>query len=348
MEGLRGFAVFLVFLVHYATLVQPWVTPQGGVAATLDALHRIGNAGVDLFFVLSGFLIYGHLIASPQPFGRYIARRVQRIYPAFLAVFSVYVVLSFLRTSDSKLPDGDVATIIYLVQNLLLLPGLLPIEPLITVAWSLSYEMVYYLVMPGAIAVLALRSRSSGWRITFFAASTLVALAVFAVAGGSVRLTMFLAGVLLYETLPRGRAPGSAAAWIALVLCLAALLVPMPGPAGQTLRTALLFTGFFVLCYSCFGQPRQTVARAFRWTPMRWLGNMSYSYYLIHGLTLKALFLALGKACPPGSTGDLGVWLIVPAFALTLAPSALLFLWVERPFSLRPKWARAPRTAAAS
>lgn len=348
MEGLRGVAVSLVFLVHYSTLVQPWLTSQGGVALTLDALHRIGNAGVDLFFVLSGNLIYGHLIAKPQPFRIYIARRAQRIYPAFLAVFSAYVVLSFLYPSAGKLPDGAIATVVYLVQNLMLLPGLLPIRPLITVAWSLSYEMFYYLVMPGVIAVFALRSRAPGWRIALFAVSTLVALVAFGMVGGPVRLTMFLAGVLVYETLPRGYAPSSSVAWIALALCLAAMLLPMPGPAGQSLRTAILFAGFFVLCRCCFGQPRQSVARTFRWTPLRWLGNMSYSYYLTHGLTLKMLFVGLGLVLPPGGTGDLGALLIVPAFALTLAPSTLLFLWVERPFSLQPRRSSRAGPAAAT
>jgi peptidoglycan/LPS O-acetylase OafA/YrhL len=55
MEGLRGFAVFLVFLVHYASLVNPWIDGNRDVLVFSNALHVIGNAGVDLFFVLSGF-----------------------------------------------------------------------------------------------------------------------------------------------------------------------------------------------------------------------------------------------------------------------------------------------------
>ena len=58
MEGLRGFAVFLVFLVHYVTLVKPWVTANPILLDFSSKLHSIGNAGVDLFFVLSGYLIY--------------------------------------------------------------------------------------------------------------------------------------------------------------------------------------------------------------------------------------------------------------------------------------------------
>src|SRR5262244_2354960 len=68
MEGLRGFAVFLVFLVHYVTLIDPWIASASSLASFARALHSIGNAGVDLFFVLSGYLIYGSLISRYQPF----------------------------------------------------------------------------------------------------------------------------------------------------------------------------------------------------------------------------------------------------------------------------------------
>ena len=57
MEGLRGFAVVLVFLTHYATLSAPWVTDGSALASVMRAGHAIGNSGVDLFFVLSGYLI---------------------------------------------------------------------------------------------------------------------------------------------------------------------------------------------------------------------------------------------------------------------------------------------------
>jgi peptidoglycan/LPS O-acetylase OafA/YrhL len=67
---------------------------------------------------------------------------------------------------------------------------------------------------------------------------------------------------------------------------------------------------------------------------------MSYSYYLIHGLSLKAIFLLLSKVYPPVQDGSLMFWMILPpVFLLTLIPSAVLFIFVEKPFSLalRPK-----------
>ena len=61
MEGLRGFAVFLVFLVHYVTLVKPWMVHGSALDLFGNLLRSIGSTGVDLFFVLSGYLIYGSL-----------------------------------------------------------------------------------------------------------------------------------------------------------------------------------------------------------------------------------------------------------------------------------------------
>ena len=60
MEGLRGIAVFLVFLVHYSSLISPWLKYDTIHIASF--IHSAGQIGVDLFFVLSGFLIYGTII----------------------------------------------------------------------------------------------------------------------------------------------------------------------------------------------------------------------------------------------------------------------------------------------
>ena len=345
MEGLRGFAVFLVFLVHYVTLVEPWVARDSATQAVATALHTMGNTGVDLFFVLSGYLIYGSLIARPQPFGRYMARRVERIYPAFLAVFGLYVVLSFMFPAESKLPAPHGAAAVYLLQNLLLLPGLFPIEPLIAVAWSLSYEMFYYLVVPLLIGMLGLRTRSRGWRCVFFAgAAVVIAMLGPVLLGSHVRLVMFIAGILLHEVRAAGReaplrwTPGSSAGLAALVLGLSCTLLPIAGAGGYALKVGILFACFLTLCLACFAGPRGWLPSAFSWTPLRWLGNMSYSYYLIHGLALKAGFTALAALSPASPRGPLFFCgLMGLMFALTLVPSALLFLLVERPLSLSPR-----------
>lgn len=338
MEGLRGFAVFLVFLVHYVTLVRPWIAHVPRLEAMSASIHALGNSGVDLFFVLSGFLIYGSLIKRPQPFIPFMRRRIQRIYPTFTAVFLIYVALSFIFKSENKIPAGAVASVVYLVQNFLLLPGIFPIEAMITVAWSLSYEIFYYIAIPFVIAVCGLRRRSSAWRAVFFMVTAFSFTAICAVYGGPVRLIMFISGILLYEAIV-GRLvpiPSTLVGSTALCTGLLVALLPLVGTLGFTIKISTLFIAFFLVCLACFANPSQWLPRVFSWMPMRWLGNMSYSYYLFHGLALKAIFLFLKAWLPAGHHPDLFFWALLPTtFVLTLLPTAALFLLVERPFSLR-------------
>jgi exopolysaccharide production protein ExoZ len=351
MEGLRGFAVFLVFFVHYTALVRPWIEASPALQALAKGLHDIGGTGVDLFFVLSGYLIYGSLIAREQPFFKFFSRRVERIYPAFAAVFLVYLALSYFFPQENKIPGPPSRGIIYLLQNYLLLPGLLPIQPMITVAWSLSYEMFYYLAIPLVIALLGLRSRRARWRIAIFLGLAWGFAVFCAFTGGPIKLIMFIAGIVLYEVMqsPLVPTPSSWESVAALGAGFLSMLVPSDGPAWLAAKEGMLFVAFFVLCLNCFRAPAEWLPQAFAWTPLRWLGNMSYSYYLVHGLALKGAFLALARALPPETVGAWIFWPLLPAmFAWTLLPSAGLFVLIERPLSLAPRRAAAvPRRAAA-
>lgn len=349
MEGLRGFAVFLVFLVHYVTLIAPWIGKESQLEGVFDAVHTMGNAGVDLFFVLSGYLIYGSVIAREQAFLPFLRRRIARIYPAFCAVFAIYLVLSYLMPAQSKIPLPVLEAWAYVLHNFLLLPGLFDIEPMITVAWSLSYEMFYYLVTPPVIMLLRLRQRSLRWRVCFFVAVGAAFAAYCALYGGPVRLMLFIAGILLHEALRDASlaAPRGALALAMLAAGLLATIMPFSGQAAYTVKVIILCWTFFIVCYTCFSHPLGALARGFSWTPLRWLGNMSYSYYLIHGLALKALFMLLLAKLPRVEHEALFFVGAMPfMFVLTLMPSAVLFLLVERPFSLAPTIRKAPRGAA--
>src|SRR5215210_1654852 len=88
MEGLRGLAVTLVFFVHYHALFKVWADPGSLTFAVSDFLGTVGLAGVDLFFVLSGYLIYGLIFKKPTRYASFIKRRIQRIYPTFLFVLA--------------------------------------------------------------------------------------------------------------------------------------------------------------------------------------------------------------------------------------------------------------------
>ena len=355
MEGLRGLAVFLVFLTHYVTLSRPWVAADGITATVAHGLHTIGNVGVDLFFVLSGYLIYGALLRRQQPFLPYLGRRIRRLYPAFIAVFVLYLVLTFLFPAESKVPPGMGPAAAWLLANFLLLPGLFPITPLITVAWSLSYEFFFYLTVPVLIGVGSLRQWASGQRVLLFCGMGVGWLVLAPHGGNALRMVMFAAGMVLYEALAASSAAAKAAkdasapsmntadnrgSWIgafALAAGLGCTLLALPGHSGAIFRTAVMAVAFGVLCYVCLGAWAEGwLGRAFSVAPVRWLGNASYSYYLIHGLALKAAFMALAWVLPPTAAPDDWLFwaLLLPFFAATLVPAAALFLWVEKRWSL--------------
>ncbi len=339
MEGLRGFAVFLVFVVHYTGMSRPWLGASAPLLYSLsEVLHTIGNVGVDLFFVLSGYLIYGSLITRYQPFWTFMSRRIQRIYPTFLTVFMVYLILTWFLPAESKFPTVLFDKVIYLIENLLLLPGLFPITPLITVAWSLSYEMAYYLILPLLIILLNMRIRSLEWRYAFLVSAAILIAVTCAFAGGPIRLIMFITGMLIFESRKQGydETHGDITGFSGLVIGLSSTLIPLAGSWGLLLKEGCLFLSFWLFCGACFRVGSALwIQKIFSWTILRWLGNMSYSYYLIHGLALKAMFLGLVKIFHKIGYSSAFFWLFFPiTFLLTLLPAAVLFLSVERPLSL--------------
>jgi peptidoglycan/LPS O-acetylase OafA/YrhL len=320
MDGLRGIAVTLVFFVHYAALAEG--TPGFG-----HALAAAGHHGVELFFVLSGYLIYRASMSPRLEFGRFLLRRVQRIYPTFLAVFAIYVGLSFALPAESKIPRDPAEAALYLAANVALLPGLFPIVPVITVAWTLSYEIAYYLACPALCLLLRLRRWPTRWRVLFW---LLVAVAAFALGhGNKLRAVLFVSGILVYEARDL-RVPGLPAALLFLLVLVGAATGLLVGPV----KFAALFVSIGLLCISAFRSG--PVAVALSWAPLRWLGEASYSYYLIHGLVLNAMATVMPMPY---------WWMLVPAFGATLAGAAVLYYVIERPLSLAPPKRAAPGVA---
>ena len=99
-------------------------------------------------------------------------------------------------------------------------------------------------------------------------------------------------------------------------------------------RVAAMLVLWPVLCAGCFAVDGR-MRRWFSWTPIRYLGNISYSYYLVHSLVLQGCFLLLERIWTPGGTAGWAYWaFLLPCFALTVVGALGLFLVVEKPFSL--------------
>jgi peptidoglycan/LPS O-acetylase OafA/YrhL len=191
----------------------------------------------------------------------------------------------------------------------------------------------------------------------------------FSVPTSRVRVLMFVAGMLIVEILHlRPAAPSKAFGAAAAVACVLALVfayvIDVHRPwvaflpelsAGQTMLPGIpnyhgpykviahsLALGAF--CYYCIASPRP-FAGVFAGNLLRGYGSMSYSYYLIHGFALKALSVCVLVVYPlNGPNVALFVLLLPVAFAATLAASILLYVAIEKPFSLTPprKFVAAP------
>lgn len=349
MEGLRGVAVGLVFLQHYCGSFINFTDLDGPSLLIADAFHRFGNYGVELFFVLSGFLIYGVLLKKRPAFFSFMQRRAVRLYPAFLAVLSIGILLDPLRPLP-KLPSDGLDAVVYLGANFAFLPGLLPIEPLSAVNWSLSYEWWFYVICTLLIGSFGLARLPRTVRITGICGvgGTLVACAAIGLPHVPVRGLCLLAGMLLTEAVAHGAgghrvSSKHALAAIALTF---ALLITISMPVW--LNTLILAGAFYLLAAVAFKE-HSTAAALLRLRPLRWLGNMSYSFYLIHGLVVAAFsrfFLTSDLSLPATTLFWVG---LLPTFGLSLVVGAALFLLVEKPFSLQDqgtKWAPARSTSS--
>jgi len=151
LDHLRALAIILVFLFHYFIL-------SGGQPAWLPDTAQFGWTGVDLFFVLSGFLISSQLFAQikkgqPISFKDFFTRRFFRIVPAYLATVALYFCFPFFREKESLPPLWKFLTF---TQNI----GLnLKDNGTFSHCWSLCVEEHFYLFLPLTLITLQIFKR---------------------------------------------------------------------------------------------------------------------------------------------------------------------------------------------
>lgn len=340
LDGLRGVAILLVFLVHWSLVWGAKLPPGSEWARAASMSFAIGNSGVDLFFLLSGYLIYDTYLKRRSSPWNFLAKRLWRIYPAYLMVFALYLALSIISPGAGKLPGTDMATAAYLVRCLLFMPGILQEQPLVGTAWSLSYEMAFYLALPVIVAAGGLRSASPGKRVAIIVSMAALLTLSACATGLHERLLMFPAGMLIRELALADRAfvRGRMFATVA-VLAMGAAVAAVIGSrahypfADPPFEIALLDTGILAVAYGVLllgcVVPGTAIRRLFEVTWLEWLGTISYSFFLVHNLPLRVIARTIIPASPAGA-----FWLISMPLALVLvvALAWLLHVAVERRF----------------
>jgi len=335
IDALRGCALLLIFFVHYTSLTAYWLPPESLSAGLTRIVAGIAHAGTDLFFTLTGYLVYGSLMSRDRPVLPYIRRRFGRIYPTFLFVMGVYLIAFMIDPADNKLPPHFWPAIAYIAANLLLLPGLFPIGPIVTPAWSLSYLALFYIAAPTMVAVLGLRHRERWQRAALFLSLAALLFLSGYFFGGHVRLAMFCAGMMLYEYRPTttregaGHLSGMLFATACVVLAILSALGVHP-----VVRYLTLFCMWPLAAAFSMMSPGLTGPLSWPW--LRYLGRITLSYIMIHGLTLRVLVYVAEHTVPAHARGIEIFWLLlVPAFLATAVTSSIVYAVVERSWDER-------------
>lgn len=342
IQALRALAVIAVFAYH----AVPEHFPGGFV-------------GVDVFFVVSGYLVGGALVAEVSSTGRlalrrFYARRVRRIVPLATVVAAVTLIAAIFTTSPLRLviwgsPPGLASVTRDGISSVLGISNLWfgvsdvgyamnsYVSPF-THYWSLGVEEQFYVVAPLAIAVAFRGGRAIG-KLALVAASIVsfdLAILGFAPAGIEAfynpvsRAWELGVGVLVAIATPSLRALATRgvlttsfvwASWLALAAC----AVWIAAPDGWPTTTAIIpVTATAVILGA------GTVRRAGRlasWRVFQWLGDRSYGIYLWHW---PVIVMAVPHSPFARSTT------IAAAAAATIALSAASYRWVERPIRRRP------------
>jgi len=305
LDGLRGIAILMVIAFHYFSFVP---------------FFSFGWAGVDLFFVLSGYLITGRLLATmdrPDYFTTFYRNRILRIFPLYFAI----LILFYLAIRLATKPSTQSLLAYYFLHwrsyflftvNWTFIKYGVPGESYLTHFWSLSIEEQFYLIWPFFIYCL----RKAKHRIGIFAVLFLVVLAarcicflyysqpdnlVFYYDNTFFRMDSLVLGALLSQ-LHRRNKPLPPELFSALFFASGAVLItyslliapPEPWrPFFETIGYSIIAIFAGCLIHLSVAYPQNFLSKLFGNKVLRFVGRISYGLYLIHFLILQVFFSRL-------------------------------------------------------
>jgi peptidoglycan/LPS O-acetylase OafA/YrhL len=332
LDGLRGIAILLV-LAHGFDVIQT----RGGPGHNLDLVLDVGWIGVQLFFVLSGFLITGILLdtrSSPHYFRTFWVRRALRIFPLYYAVLLVALVCGersiclWTYTSNFAAPLGHAQRVF---------PHF----------WSLAVEEQFYFVWPLVVwlvarrGVIALGIVLSGFAIAsriyvrhrwgqeaayMFTPCRIDALAIGAGTAALIRTDRLRRFVANRNAAGLGIIGGTIVLGGAVIGQLA-----RTGLAMQADGYTIIAIGFAVLLIAAL-PPRGVPARLLSWSPLRRIGTYSYGMYVFHAPLHILVGLPLLERLHWKQDSAFGLAYMIGATLLTVAIAALSYHVYEARF----------------
>jgi peptidoglycan/LPS O-acetylase OafA/YrhL len=349
LDGLRGVAVLLVMAYHLL-----WANSHTAnrIAFWLLKFREAGWIGVDLFFVLSGFLITGILYETLEDrnfFRNFYLRRVLRIFPLYYGVLLLVLVIVRPHTHQEKVQTF--ALLAYLQNTSLYWSAVTSLRPYTGHLWSLAVEEQFYMVWPFVIFFIRSR-RFLLWTTVFFSVVALCTRIYLVTHGADMattyHLTICRADSLLAGSwlalIVRGRARERVIGLAPFVFLLSAVACcafawHIRTLAWQTSRAINLYAySLIAVCSTslvawCL-QPRSRVALFMSHPLLRFFGRYSYGLYVYH-ILLPALLLSwvpLWLAAHVHSAIGARLALLAIEVPMIVVGAVLSFHFFERPF----------------
>jgi peptidoglycan/LPS O-acetylase OafA/YrhL len=300
--------------------------------------EQVLQAGVDLFFVISGFIMWVTTHQSKTGPKQFLGKRVRRIVPLYWLFTALAVLIAVGAPQLGKSTDAEHA-----IASFFFLPAISPAshltEPVLAPGWTLNHEMVFYLIFALALTM------STPWRRVVGVNVGLVLVGL--LTNGPLVLSFYSNPIILefvfgvfvgwaYTSGYRLSRPVSGA----LVLTGAAVMVGCAAAWGQTVGLRVLLWGVpaaVIILALALTENSAPVKRLRSW---QFLGDASYSIYIVHGVALSALLSIVNHLGAPRM-------LMIPVGApIAIGLGLGVYRYIERPMTdyLRRRQRRAPVT----
>jgi peptidoglycan/LPS O-acetylase OafA/YrhL len=332
IDGLRGVAALVVVLYHLNSAISR--TAEGWLWAPIDWVARNGFLGVDIFFVISGYVIALSVskgAPTPSYFGRFIIRRSIRLDPPYwsailLELLLLHLTLRYFPGHAVALPSTP-----QLLSHFVYAQELLGYGSVVPVFWTLCYEIQFYAFFVALVvlqAALPPRLRSVIWTGAFCAALFGISLwtrywrPAWLPDGLAIDrwFQFFIGSLTFYSVRTPGRTAPLYAAWVALAVA----VVVAGAPATQLL--AILVSAVLLAAAHV-----DRISRALAIRPLRSLGAISYSLYLYHS-SVGWRFVSLMQQLVPGRwSPPVAVAVFIAGIFGSIGFAALLWHLIERP-----------------
>ena len=350
IDGLRGIAAAAVAVFHVNLAISR--SAPNWIPGWLSAVAQQGGYGVEIFFVISGFVI-AYSVRNGEYSGRYLARfalrrsiRLDPLYWFAIAVELVLIVVSAALFSNTT-PFPSTAKIL---SHLIYAQEILGYGGILSVFWTLTFEIQFYLLFVG---LLVLWKKSEGFApdsvrrggavailCALFASSIVLRYSEWHLVVPGIALLrwfQFFLGVLTWWVVSE-RAP----LWN-LLLAYGAVLIGLVVYHATPLQTLPLFVSAFIVVVA----RRNAFDRVLSARPLQFLGTISYSLYLLHG-PIAERWISLFERLLGASFGIGWAWIaFVTATAITVTFSWLAWRFVEAPTMRLSKRVRLPTRAPA-